>query len=104
MARAAVLGRLIWRVARVEAVRDETATARTLVLDVAGWPGHLPGQHVDVRLTAARLAMLAWPPSAAPACFVCGPTGFVEAVANLLVDQGHDPRRIRTERFGPSGT
>src|SRR6266542_3933563 len=52
MARAAVLGRLIWRVARGEAVRDETATARTLVLDVAGWPGHLPGQNVDVRLTA----------------------------------------------------
>ena len=30
----------------------ETASARTLVLDVPGWPGHLPGQHVDVRLTA----------------------------------------------------
>ncbi len=249
MARAAVLGRLIWRVARVAAVRDETPTARTLVLDVDGWPGHLPGQHVDVRLTAAdgystqrsysiasapdgtrleltvqrlddgevspyltqvlrpgdplelrgpiggwfvwhpedatpvllaaggsgvvplmamvrtrvahasptpvrliystrtpdtvlyrdelrqaaagdpqlrvdlvytrggpagwsgpvgrldasRLATLAWPPGAAPGCFVCGPTGFVEAVANLLVDQGHDPQRIRTERFGPSG-
>ena len=34
------------------AVRDETATARTIVLDVPGWPGHLAGQHVDVRLTA----------------------------------------------------
>jgi ferredoxin-NADP reductase len=34
--------------------------------------------------------------------FVCGPTGFVEHVANLLVDEGHDPGRIRTERFGPS--
>ena len=54
------------------------------------------------RLDAARLAALAWPPSAAPACFVCGPTGFVEAVAKLLVDQGHDPGRIKTERFGPS--
>ena len=52
MARAAVLGRLTWRAAAVRAVRDETATARTLVLDVDGWPGHLPGQHVDVRLTA----------------------------------------------------
>ncbi len=30
----------------------ETATARTLVLDVPGWPGHLAGQHVDVKLTA----------------------------------------------------
>jgi ferredoxin-NADP reductase len=33
--------------------RDETATARTLLLDVPGWPGHLPGQHVAVKLTAA---------------------------------------------------
>jgi ferredoxin-NADP reductase len=52
MARAAVLGRLTWRVAQLADVRDETATARTLILDVPGWPGHLPGQHVDVRLTA----------------------------------------------------
>lgn len=57
MARAAVSGRLTgrlsWRVARLVDYRDETPTARTLVLDVAGWPGHSAGQHVDVRLTAA---------------------------------------------------
>jgi ferredoxin-NADP reductase len=35
--------------------------------------------------------------------FVCGPTGFVETVADLLVDIGHDPANIRTERFGPTG-
>lgn len=52
MARAAVLGRLTWRVATVVATRDETATARTIVLDVPDWPGHLAGQHVDMRLTA----------------------------------------------------
>jgi ferredoxin-NADP reductase len=52
MARATVLGRLTWRVATVAAVRDETSSARTLVLDVPDWPGHLAGQHVDVRLTA----------------------------------------------------
>jgi ferredoxin-NADP reductase len=52
MARAAVLGRLNWLVAKLAAVRDETAVTRTLVLDVPGWPGHLAGQHVDVRLTA----------------------------------------------------
>lgn len=51
MTRAATSGRLDWRVARLTSVRDETATARTLVLDVPGWPGHLAGQHVDVRLT-----------------------------------------------------
>lgn len=52
MARAAIPGRLTWRVATVTRTRDETATARTLVLDVPGWPGHLAGQHVDVKLTA----------------------------------------------------
>jgi ferredoxin-NADP reductase len=31
---------------------------------------------------------------------VCGPTGFVEAAATLLLAAGHDPKRIRTERFG----
>src|ERR1019366_5373729 len=52
MARAAVLGRLTWLVGTVAAVREETPTARTIVLDVPGWPGHQAGQHVDVRLTA----------------------------------------------------
>ncbi len=52
MARATVLGRLTWLVSRLSSVRDETLTARTLILDVPGWRGHLPGQHVDVRLTA----------------------------------------------------
>jgi ferredoxin-NADP reductase len=52
VARAAVLGRLTWLVADVVDARRETASARTLVLDVRGWPGHLAGQHVDIRLTA----------------------------------------------------
>ena len=52
MARAAVSGRLTWLVATVSQVRDETGTARTLTLDVPGWPGHLAGQHVTVKLTA----------------------------------------------------
>jgi ferredoxin-NADP reductase len=258
VARAAVPGRLSWRVATLAAARDETATARTLVLDVPGWPGHLAGQHVDVKLTAedgysaqrsysiasapdgARLeltvqligdgevspylaevlqpgdplelrgpiggwfvwppessaplllvaggsgvvplmamirahatvksdvplrliysvrtpadviyapelseravasplevtylytraaptaagsgaadepgaprvqagrisagiiAEAAWPPGDKPA--ICGPTGFVEAAAGLLVAAGHDPAAIKTERFGPTGT
>ena len=49
---AAVLERVTWRVAKVVAVHDETATARTLALAVRDWPGHVAGQHVDVRLTA----------------------------------------------------
>jgi ferredoxin-NADP reductase len=243
MARAAVLGRLTWRVGTVAALREESATARTIVLDVPGWPGHLAGQHVDVKLTAedgysversysiasapdgtrleltvqrigdgevspyltedlrhgdqlelrgpiggwfvwdpsstapvllvaggsgvvplmamiranknkvpvrliysvrspadvlygpelserARvspltltylytraapagmpvgrinadiLAAAGWPPDSKPAVFVCGPTGFVEAAANLLVAAGHDPAAVKTERFGPTG-
>jgi ferredoxin-NADP reductase len=269
VARAAIPGRLSWRVATLSASKDETATARTLILDVPGWPGHLPGQHVDVKLTAedgysaqrsysiasapdgARLeltvqriadgevspylteilapgdpvelrgpiggwfvwvpadtapvlliaggsgivplmsmirtranapipntgipfrliysvrsptdaiyapelsersvapaldvtylytravpagvvppagpvvpagpvapagwhartgrisadviAEAAWPPEASPAIFVCGPSGFVETAAALLVDAGHDPATIKTERFGPTG-
>jgi ferredoxin-NADP reductase len=50
--RAAVLGRLTWRLAEVAEILPETARAATLVLDVDGWPGHRAGQHVDVRLTA----------------------------------------------------
>ncbi|HZX09032.1 ferredoxin reductase [Kribbella sp.] len=41
-----------WQVASVVDVRRETASARTIVLDVPDWPGHLAGQHLDVRLTA----------------------------------------------------
>jgi ferredoxin-NADP reductase len=251
VARAAVPGRLNWLVATLTATRDETATARTLVLDVPGWPGHLAGQHVDVKLTAedgysaqrsysiasapdgapladggarleltvqrigdgevspyltdvlapgdplelrgpiggwfvwhpsspaplllvaggsglvplmsmirantgevpvrliysvrcpadalyapelserARVSPLtptylytrtapagvsvgrisaeivtatSWPADSKPAIFVCGPTGFVEAAADLLVAAGHDPAIIKTERFGPTGT
>ncbi len=59
-----------------------------------GWP-RPPG-----RLDGALLKASAWPAQLAPACYVCGPTGFVELVANLLVDQGHPADRIRTERFG----
>ena len=46
------VARLEWKVATVVDVRDETRRARTLVLDVPQWPGHLAGQHVDVRLVA----------------------------------------------------
>ena len=247
MARAAVPGRLTWRVGTVAEVRTETATARTLVLELPDWPGHLPGQHVDVRLTApdgysaersysiasawtgdgrveltvqevedgevstylvedlkagdllelrgpvggwfvwrerqtapvllvaggsglvplmamirvrgavrgrqpfrliysvrtpadilyadelarrvrddagldvrfvytrevpagwpeppkrisvATVNTYGWPPDFQPDCYVCGPTSFVEATANILVALGHDPKKIRTERFG----
>jgi ferredoxin-NADP reductase len=55
------------------------------------------------RINAALIASAGWPPESSPAVFVCGPTGFVEAAANLLVRAGHAPGAIKTERFGPSG-
>ena len=43
----------MWRIGTVVALWDETATARTISLNVPDWPGHVAGQHVDLRLTAA---------------------------------------------------
>ena len=238
MERAAVRRRLSWQLARVVELVDETPQTKSIVLEPADWPGHLAGQHVDVRLTAedgyqaqrsysiasapedehlvltverlddgevspyltgelrpgddlelrgpvggyfvwteslggpllligggsgvvplramlrhhravgsdvrARLlysartqaALIyraelksfdtvvtltreqwrgrtgrvdqalreeqAWPPADRPLVYVCGPTGFVEAVSDALVALGHDESRIRTERFGPT--
>jgi len=52
MARAAIRGRLSWRVATVVDLVEETPRVKTIVVDVPDWPGHRAGQHLDVRLTA----------------------------------------------------
>jgi ferredoxin-NADP reductase len=52
MAGTALRGRLTWQLAKVTAVAAETASVRTITLDVPDWPGHQAGQHVDIRLTA----------------------------------------------------
>jgi len=52
MAGTAVRGRLNWQLGTVFELVDETAHARSIALDLPDWPGHLAGQHVDVRLTA----------------------------------------------------
>jgi len=52
------------------------------------------------RLRQDDLAAAVWEPSREPIVYVCGPTGFVEHVADALVRIGHPPARIRTERFG----
>ena len=44
--------RLEWQVAEVRDIVVETPRIKTFLMDVAGWQGHLPGQHVDIRLTA----------------------------------------------------
>jgi ferredoxin-NADP reductase len=62
-----------------------------------GWTGY--GRRVDGPMVEEAV----WPATQAPRVYVCGPTSFVETVADLLVDAGHDPGAIRTERFGSSG-
>ena len=53
-------------------IRDETRRVKTIRFAVADWPGHLPGQHADVRLTAEdgyraeRSYSIASPPEAPP--------------------------------------
>ncbi|MDH8276112.1 hypothetical protein QIG69_27555, partial [Klebsiella pneumoniae] len=59
-----------------------------------GWSGHRR------RVDAEMLRELAPPPSVRPRVYVCGPTPFVEHVANLLVALGHAPGAIHAERFG----
>ena len=53
-------------------------------------------------VAAAPLASA--PLVSAPLAYVCGPTNFVEAVASDLVALGYPPQRVKTERFGATGT
>lgn len=61
-----------------------------------GWSGRTG------RIDRDLLSEAAWPPDQRPLIYLCGPTGFVEAVADALVSLGHEPSRIRAERFGPT--
>jgi ferredoxin-NADP reductase len=70
------------------------AYTRTVPKD---WP-RPPG-----RIDAGLVADTTWLPKLAPTCYICGPTPFVETVANLLTASGNDRDKIRTERFGPTG-
>ncbi|HEY7393920.1 MAG TPA: ferredoxin reductase [Gemmatimonadaceae bacterium] len=70
----------------------------TLTRDApADWTGYRR------RIDRAMLEEVAWPAAQNVRAFVCGPTPLVEAAANLLVEIGYDAKRIRTERFGPTG-
>jgi ferredoxin-NADP reductase len=62
-----------------------------------GWQGY--ARRVDREM----LAEVAYPPERGARAYVCGPTAFVETVADDLVGLGHDPADIRTERFGATG-
>jgi ferredoxin-NADP reductase len=81
-------------------VRDDAGLDVSYVYTRAvpdGWP---TGPR---RIGVAEVNSAGWPAQLEPTCFVCGPTGFVEAVADILLALGHDPSRVRTERFGPTG-
>jgi ferredoxin-NADP reductase len=63
----------------------------------ADWAGY--ARRVDQDM----LREVAWPADESPRAFVCGPTSFVETVADALVSLGYAPPRVKTERFGATG-
>jgi ferredoxin-NADP reductase len=91
---------IIYR-SELDGYRDEAAGVRVLCTLTrerpAGWTG-LTG-----RVDAAMLGSVAWPAGDRPEAFACGPTPFVEAVAESLVALGYPPAAVKTERFGPTG-
>jgi ferredoxin-NADP reductase len=96
VATAAVRRRLTWEYADVVDARAETARARRLTLQVPGWTGHRPGQHVDVRLTApdGYTAQRSYSIASAPA------PGTVELVVDRLPDGEVSPYLTEVLRPG----
>ena len=62
-----------------------------------GWTGYT--RRIDMQM----LREVSWPAEQRPLVYICGPTPFVETAAASLVALGHEPARIKTERFGPTG-
>jgi ferredoxin-NADP reductase len=62
-----------------------------------GWTGFTG------RIDAPMLQQIGPTPAQDPRIYVCGPTPFVEHAADLLIELGHPPEMIHTERFGPTG-
>ncbi len=88
----------VQELARLAAAGDGLSVHHTLTREKpSGWTGYTR------RIDAAMVEDVAWPKDAMPAVFVCGPTSFVEAAAQLLVAMDYDPRWIKTERFGATG-
>jgi ferredoxin-NADP reductase len=84
--------------AELDQERDGVQVIYTLTRDQPpGWTGRTG------RVNAAMLAEVAWPATASPLAYICGPTSFVEAAAAGLVELGYPPTRVKTERFGGTG-
>jgi ferredoxin-NADP reductase len=110
MARHQIPARLLYSSRRWDEIiyRDELTrlTEKDNSLDVvhtltreepAGWKGF------NRRIDRMMLSEVAWPATEKPRIFVCGPTPLVESVGATLVDLGHQPALVKTERFGPTG-
>jgi ferredoxin-NADP reductase len=85
--------------ARFAAAGDGVDVSFTLTRE---WPENWTGHRG--RIDGKLLDEVSWPAANMPLTYICGPSGFVESASGTLVGGGHDPRRIRTERFGPTGT
>ena len=94
---ARALGDVVYRDELTGAAGDAVDVRLTLTREQPpGWSGYAR------RIDAALLREVSWPPLERPLVYVCGPTAFVEVAASALVELGHEPGRIRTERFGPT--
>jgi ferredoxin-NADP reductase len=86
--------------------RDELSTLRAAGVRVdltltRAWPADWDGRRG--RIDRDMLEEVSFGATDGPLTYVCGPTPMVEGVASALVEIGHRPERIRTERFGPTG-
>jgi ferredoxin-NADP reductase len=85
------LGHLVKNTTMLEVVQTLTR------VQPPGWTGY--SRRIDIQM----LREVAWPVEQRPIAYICGPTPFVETAAASLVALGHQPARIKTERFGPTG-
>jgi ferredoxin-NADP reductase len=92
------LDQMLYRQELESLMSDHTIAVRTALTRT--WPEDWQGHRG--RISPELLREVSWPPDEHPLIYIWGPTGFVEAIADQLVDAGHSPGRIRTERFGPS--
>ena len=83
----------------LDSLREPVSVRLTLTRGEAppGWSGFTR------RIDREMLAAVGPDPGRHPAIYVCGPTPFVEEAARLLVELGHEPANVYTERFGPTG-
>ena len=94
-------GEIIYReeLDRLSATQDGFQVAHTLTREqLPGWTGYAR------RIDEAMLSEVLAPIGREARVYICGPTALVESAANALVRIGLAPSRIRTERFGPTGT